>query len=76
MITAPMIKHSILNAFLLFFFFTRPSSKMGTTNQMQRPIMMDNIIFMYGIWASGFKPPVHILSKDYVNKLVLNDTFH
>ena len=44
-IVAPMILHTILNAFLLFFFLICPSSKMGTTNQIQSAMMIDIIIY-------------------------------
>ena len=43
-ITAPIILQSIFNAFLLFFFFIWPSSNMGTTNQIHRPMIIDRII--------------------------------
>lgn len=40
-----MILQTILSAFLLLFPLIRPPSKIGTTNQMQRPMMIDSITF-------------------------------
>ena len=39
-----MILQVIFTAFLLFFLFIWPSSKIGTTNQMHRPITKDIIM--------------------------------
>jgi hypothetical protein len=54
-----MILQTILSAFLLFFPLIRPSSKIGTTNQMQRPIMIDNIILVIVYGQMAVEPPAH-----------------
>ena len=54
-----MILQTILSAFLLFFSLIRPSSKIGTTNQMQRPIMIDSIISFIVYGQMAVIPPAH-----------------
>jgi len=49
--TTPIILQATFNAFLLFFLFIRPSSKIGITNQMQRPIITDIIICFVCLWT-------------------------
>ena len=44
-----MILQVIFTAFLLFFPFIWPSSKIGTTNQMQKPKISDIIIFLQAV---------------------------
>lgn len=54
-----MILQIILMAFLLFFFLTRPSTNMGTTNHIQKPIMMDMIILHNNVGRWQFLSPAH-----------------
>ena len=58
-ITAPIILQIIFNAFLLFFFFIWPSSNMGTTNQIHRPMIINRIIKKLK-WSGGTYPPLSL----------------
>ncbi len=61
-----MILQVIFIAFLFFFFLIWPSSKIGATNQTQRPIMIDITISFVLIIGRGQAPANEIVSRSYL----------